>query len=81
MKVVEGKFKKDEERPVADKLAEALAMMVQDENANGNFILIVSTDDGTTQVSTDMYAEEVNFHLDIMKHNIINNTFVRGSIH
>jgi|SaaInl5LU_22_DNA_1037371.scaffolds.fasta_scaffold44928_2 5'-3' exonuclease len=81
MKVVEGKFTKDEERSVADKIAEALAMMVQDENAKGNFVLIVSSDDGTTQVSTDMYAEEVNFHLDIMKHNIINNTFVRGSIH
>ena len=82
MKVVDGNFKRGkEEKPLVDKLAEATAALLKDTTTKGNFILIAQEEDGHVMIASDLYADEINYHLDIVKFNIISGSFAQGSIH
>lgn len=82
MKVIDGDFKRGkEERPLVDKLAEATAQLLQSTTTKGNFILMVETDEGQVMIASDLYADEINYRLDILKYNIISGSFAQGTIH
>ena len=82
MKVIDGDFKRGkEEKPLVDKLAEATAQLIESTAAEGSFILMVETDEGQVMIASDLYADEINYRLDILKYNIISGSFTQGSIH
>ena len=82
MKVVNGDFKQGkEEKTLVDKLAEATEHLVETVESKGNFILITQSEDGNVMIASDLYADEINYHLDIVKYNIISGSFAQGSIH
>ena len=82
MKVIDGDFKRGkEEKPLVDKLAEATAQLLESTTAKGSFILITQTDEGQVMIASDMYADEINYQLDILKYNIISGSFAQGTIH
>ena len=64
-----------------DKLAEASAQLLESTTTKGNFILMVETDEGQVMIASDLYADEINYRLDILKYNIISGSFAQGSIH
>ena len=82
MKVIDGDFKRGkEEKPLVDKLADATAQLLESTTTKGSFILIAQTDEGQVMIASDMYADEINYQLDILKYNIISGSFAQGSIH
>lgn len=69
MKVVDGKFgkKEKEDLPVMEKIAIALSEMVGDSETKGNFILIVETESGVSQIGSDFMATDMVYMLEMMK--------------
>jgi hypothetical protein len=73
MKVVEGKFDKDKQTALVDKIAYAASEMVESYEKKGSFVLITKNDEGVAQIATDMSLAEVFLILDVIKYSMLAN--------
>jgi hypothetical protein len=73
MKVVDGKFGKDKQTSLVDKIAYATSEMVESPEATGSFVLITENEEGIAQIATDMSLAEVFLILDVIKYSMLAN--------
>lgn len=85
MKVVEGKFGKDEQvekRPIADMIAQAMDEGGVDENTTGDFLFIaLPTGDEYNVTATNMTMEQLVYTIESLKASILLASTYGGEYH
>ena len=75
MKIVDFKKKESKETPLADKVAVALAKII-DNDTMGNFVIVLDMGDDEIQIATDTTITDATYLLEVCKLNLLMNPYV-----